>query len=699
MRRHVPLALLLTACTPGARWTEDPPPSVLLITLDTTRADRLGAYGYPNATTPTWDRLASRGTLFTRAYTVQPLTIPAHASLMTGRVPPSHGVRDNGDFLLGEEAVTLAERYRDAGYYTAAFTSAFPTHRRWGFDQGFDHYSDPLERLPTQLDWRDQRLADEVVEDALGHLRGREGPVFVWVHFFDAHWPYDPPEPFRSQHAGRLYDGEIAFVDHQAAALIDWFESEHPDSIVAVTADHGEALGDGGEQTHGFLLHDGTIRVPLILAGPGVPINERRDDPVSTIDIAPTLLDLSGIRRHRALQGENLLDGGTDVPYHEAMTGMYSLGLAPLHAFTEADGRYTEGAWGAWYPVEGERVLLDPAGGDLVALAADLDALMGSFDARSAETATLDQDALQMLTALGYVGGGNPVAEAGTIDPRDVIDAIPLTWRAREWLGQRMLGPAGEVLSRLDDRMPGAWGVDQLRAQLALAEGRTDDAESLYTDLFLRAPTSTIALQLAAIAGQSSEWAEAEAWYAEALALQPRSPEAMAGLVRAVEAQDRMEEAEALANRFLLVYPDHAELVLLQAEMLLLQGMPDQALDPARRALAEMPWSAWAHTVTGQALWETGQPDPAIERLIDAVRLQPYDARIRLILADCLMEVQRTSEAVRLLAPLAELFPDEPEIVEKNRIANEALAAARAEKIRAPGTGYESVLPFHPEEE
>lgn len=693
MRNLLLLATALSGCSqPAPEPVPATGPSVLLITLDTTRADRLGPYGYPDAQTPTWDALAQRGTVWTRAYTVQPLTIPSHSSILTGRVPPSTGVRDNGDFILGDEAITLAERFRGAGYRTAAFTSAFPTHRRWGFSQGFDVYSDPLERRPTQLDWRDQRRADEVIDDALGTLPELQGPVFVWVHLFDAHWPYDPPSPYDERFADSPYDGEIAFADSQAARLIEWWNEAHPDNIVVVTADHGEGLGDGGEQTHGFLLHDGTIRIPLIAAGPGIEEGMRIDDPVSTIDIAPTILNLAGLTVHPEIQGKDLRNGGTERPYQEALTGMYSLGLAPLHAFTETQGRYTEGGFGAWYPLEGEKIRTDAAGGDLSAHSDQLATMMEGFEKKEGETASLDADALEMLSALGYLGGGNPIAEAGELDPRDVIDAIPLTWRARQRIGQRMFKPARELLDRLDHKMPGAWGVDQLKAQLALAEGRVEDADSLYADLYLRAPTSTVALQLANISTIRGDWVGAEQWYEEALALQPASPEAMAGLVRSLEAQDRLTEAEELANEFLLIYPDHAELVLLQAEMLLMQEMYDQALEPAERALQEMPWSAWAHTIMGQALWETGQPDPAIDRLKDAVRLHPYDARIRLRLSDCLIEVGRNAEAVRILAPLAELFPENEEIAEKHQQAVEQLEASRT-KWRKPGTGYKSVLP------
>ena len=300
--------LALMACA-------DPRPSILLVTLDTTRADRLGPYGYMLAQTPTLDALAAQGVVYTRAYATCPLTIPSHASLFTGRTPPSHGVRDNGDYVLPETAITLAERFAEAGWRTAAFTAAFPTQARWGLNQGFERYHDPLRRLPTQLDWSDQRAADEVITDALATLPGlaKDGePLFVWVHLFDAHWPYEPPEPALSAHPGRPYDGEITFADAELGRLIAWFDEARPGGVVVITADHGEGLGDGGERTHGFLLHDGTVRVPLIVRAPGLTALGRVDDPVSHLDVAPTLLNLAGLPLHDEPGVLREPDGGAD---------------------------------------------------------------------------------------------------------------------------------------------------------------------------------------------------------------------------------------------------------------------------------------------------------------------------------------------------------------------------------------------------
>jgi arylsulfatase A-like enzyme/Flp pilus assembly protein TadD len=654
-------------------------PSVLIITLDTTRADRLGPYGYALATTPAYDAFALTGTTFVRAYSSCPLTIPSHSTIFTGRYPPSHGVRDNGDFVLGPDAVTLAERFSEAGYATAAFTSAFPTQARWGFDQGFDVYHDPLDRLPDQLDWRDQRTADEVIDDALAVYPNLEGPVFSWVHLFDAHWPYEPPEPWASRHPDRPYDGEIAFTDSQVDRLLTWWDAHHPDSIIVITADHGEGLGDGGEQTHGFLLHDGTMRVPLMIRYPEGEPGARVNDPVGTVDIAPTVLALAGIELHEGIQGRDLREGGSTEVYSEALTGQFNLGLSPLYAYTDGSGRYMEGSWGGWYPADGDAVDVEPVDlRDNEAEGVRLGTMRAALDEVVAPTAALDDDALEQLMALGYIGG-DPTAAAGEIDPRDVIDVIPLTWRVRQMIGSGRLGVASQALARLEERMPNTFGVQLLSAQLLRRQGRNELAIGKLADLYLTAPSSTLALQLAALHVALGAWVDAELWYREALDFQSNSPDAMAGIVRALQAQGYLEAAQEHANEYLLIYPDHAQLVLIRAEMHLVDGRPDLAYGDAWFALGRLPTSPWAHTVTAQALWDLGEADDAIDLLQSALRLDPMNASVRVRLTECMLEVGRNAESVRTVAPLARLYPEDEIVAELHQRAVAALAVERGE--------------------
>jgi len=666
--------------------TGDPPPdalrgpqapSVLIITLDTTRADRLGPYDYPLADTPIYDKLAAEGTVFRAATATSPLTIPSHSTILTGKVPPSHGVRDNGDFVLGEDQVLLSERLQAAGWSTAAFTSAFPTQARWGFDQGFDVYHDPLARLPTQLDWRDERRAGEVIDDALQTLEDFEGPVFAWVHLFDAHWPYEPPSPFDVEHLGRPYDGEIAYTAHEVGRLMEWWDARHPTSLTIITSDHGEGMGDGGEQTHGFLLHDGTIRVPLILRGRGlgdaVAVGADRRESVGHADIVPTVLNIVGLPLDDELQGVDLRDGGSPFSYSEALTGQFNLGLAPLYSVTDDEGRYTEGAWGAFYPRLADRVLtMEDGTVPLRPYAERLDTFQGAIDETIAPSAALDAEAMEQLMALGYMGGDTS-AEAGDVDPRDVIDIVPLTWQVRQAMGAGRLRIASAMLDELEARMPGTWGVEHLRARLLQAQGRPVEALHRYIDLFHRSPSSTVALQVAGLQASSGDWVEAESWFREALELQPASPEAMGGIVRSLMQQGELPLARELADQYLALYPDHAELALTRAELFLADGRIEDAWTEADYALQRMPRSPWAHATAAQVQWARGEADESIVLLQEALRLDPYQLPMRVRLVNQLLEVGRNAEAVRTIAPAARLLPDEPAIQELAGAARAAL--------------------------
>jgi arylsulfatase A-like enzyme len=266
-------------------------PSVVLITLDTTRADHLGAYGDRRARTPNIDRLASEGVLFERAVTPAPTTLPAHASILTGLYPFAHGVRNNGAFSLGGGVPTLATVLHDAGYRTAAFVSAFVLDRRYGLARGFDVYDDRLEI---------ERRGDATAGAAAAWLSqtAREPtPFLLWVHLYDPHDPYDPPAALRQAFADRPYDGEIAAADEAVGVVLDRLSALGlaASTIVAVVGDHGESLGEHGEATHGMFVYESAVRVPMILRWPRKVAAGMRIRPlVRTVDLAPTLLEQAG---------------------------------------------------------------------------------------------------------------------------------------------------------------------------------------------------------------------------------------------------------------------------------------------------------------------------------------------------------------------------------------------------------------------
>ena len=317
LRRQAILAVLLAACTPTP---PEPPapvkplPSILLVTLDTTRADRLG-FESGQDTTPHLDALAARGVVFSQAYSTVPTTLPAHASMMTGLYPSDHGIHENAR-VLAADLPLLAPRLRELGYTTAAFVSGFPLAGQFGLARGFDHYDDNF--APAA-----ERRAGDTTDRALAYLEGVQNSVFLWVHYFDPHEPYDPPEPFRSRYPADPYLGEIAYLDRELSRLLDAFTRRPGDHKILVASDHGEGLGDHGEALHGNLLYQGVMRVPLIIAGTGIQ-PAVRDDPVSIRRISDTL---------RAWAGEStagsLLNETADTVLGEAMKPHLQYGWQP----------------------------------------------------------------------------------------------------------------------------------------------------------------------------------------------------------------------------------------------------------------------------------------------------------------------------------------------------------------------------------
>src|SRR5713101_4816300 len=320
------MALTLSCGIGACRPAGGPPRTVVLVSIDTLRADHVGAYGDGQAETPALDAIAREGLVFDAAWSPVPLTLPAHASMLSGRYPPRHGVRANGVHRLAGTVPLVAESFVRGGFRSAAVVGGYPLDARFGLGRGFDLYDDRMPASSAGAHYPERRGA-EVADRAIAWLQqqGTDGRVFLFVHFYDPHADYDPPPPYAARFAGRPYDGEIAYVDAQVGRLRSALEAQGRwrDAVVLVVSDHGEGLGEHGEDTHGMLLYEPTLRVPLVVRAPAVRPG-RAPEAVSIVDVAPTLLALSGLPRLSDADGVSLV--GTRDPQR----ALYAETLGPL---------------------------------------------------------------------------------------------------------------------------------------------------------------------------------------------------------------------------------------------------------------------------------------------------------------------------------------------------------------------------------
>ncbi len=416
---------LLAGCQRGERW------NVLVVTFDTTRADHLGCYGHDGVRTPALDALASEGVLFEQAVAPAPITLPSHSSLMTGKVPFAHGVRDNGLFALGDEQTTLAEILRDAGYRTAAAVGSFPLTARFGIGQGFELFDDHLtgryedlygERaFPKDRFFFDERKAARVNEAVLPWLEEHHrDPFFLWLHYFDPHHPHEPPPPYDQLYAHDLYLGEIAYADESLGTLLAELErlGALDRTLVVFTSDHGEGRGEHDESTHSMLLYESTLRVPLIVKVPGGRAGERVARRVGTVDVVPTVLDLLGLAPPAGIQGRSLrpeLEGGSGEPrarayYAETLSPRLSRNWGELRALFAGDVKYVHGPRPELFDLSADPRELTDLSADRPEVAATLRGQLERYLAEHAvegldSSVEVDPETARRLAALGYLQG------------------------------------------------------------------------------------------------------------------------------------------------------------------------------------------------------------------------------------------------------------------------------------------------------
>ncbi len=436
------------------------PALVVLVSLDTTRADRVGAYGSALGLTPHVDALARDGLVFERAYSPAPITLPAHTTLLSGCDPPAHGVHDNGVYRVGRSVTLLSEVLRDAGFATGAHVAAAVLGSHTGIGQGFEAFEEPAPRREDAPYAESERPASAVVDGAVAWLDGpgRDGDAFLFVHLFDAHAPYAPPSPWRERFADP-YDAEIALADDQVGRLVREVEARRAGRRVlfVVTADHGEGRGDHGEWAHGVLLHDATMRVPLIVRGDGV-VSGRSDTLVGLADVAPTVLAWldRGVRMPPPSTGRALLATPSDDTPRliESYLPWHGHGWQPLRGVIDGRHKLVLGAYAEVFDLAADPGENTDLAGDRPELVTRLGAALVDMETalrsgRTAGDASLDDaEVHDRLVALGYLPAQRPrlpPPDAQLPDPRDMLEGLEVRDEALRllWLGRRQLGFTG----------------------------------------------------------------------------------------------------------------------------------------------------------------------------------------------------------------------------------------------------------------
>ena len=684
--------LLLFGLTACAKSTDSgaPRPNLLLITLDTTRADRLGCYGYAAAKTPVLDALAARGVVFEQAYTPAPMTLPAHATLMTGLLPPQHGARVNGMHELPADVPTLAERLSKEGYRTGAFVAAFVLNEKFGLARGFERYDDDLsaaykQDVPEGLST--YRPGNVVVDAALAWLAEDDGknstdkndarPFFTWVHLYDAHFPWHPhgPDVVDPNAETGTYDGEVSFADAQVGRLLD-FLREHgleQETIVVALADHGEGLGDHHETEHAYLLNEEVLRVPWIVAGPGVKPGQRVPALVSLEDFEPTALALLGLAPTggpgrslaSALRGEQIASGES---YAETDLPWTAYRWAPQRSLTTERWKYIRTPQAELYDRasdRGEYANLAVTKPDVRAeLEGRLHGLETRLGERESDVAEVSAEEHDQLAALGYAAGADadiPDDNEGLADVKQRLAVKDLSTRLRTGLAKGTIEAREqlEIAQRLVSESP---ETPAFHAELGAAFVKLGDLEHALPELThvteLVPKDAGARYDLGDALQQMGRNQDARPHLELALELEPKMAAAHVGMGNVLRAENRPDLAAGEYSEALRLRPGYAEAYYNLAMTFLDRGMPQKALEHFALALEHKPGWGLAHVKLANLLSASGRAEEAVPHFEAALAQFPRDPDLHADFGLALQELGRPDEALEQYLAAAELAPE-----------------------------------------
>ncbi len=616
-RSLLPIAaalLLLAACSskespaPAEQTVSTAGKNVLLITLDTLRADYLGCYGKKDIETPNLDGLAAEGVRFEHAVVQVPLTTPSHASILTGVYPPKHQIRDVGGFILDEKIPTLAGVMGRHGFQTAAFVAASVLHHRYGLNRGFETYDDKMtsdpdvEKLPGVVA---EVRGDTVTERAVEWLRGRDRSkgFFLWVHYYDPHFPYDPPHEFRTRYEKDLYAGEVAFVDAQVGALLEALESERltDSTLVVALADHGESLGDHGEQTHGVFLYDSTVRVPLLIAGPGVRRNVVADQLARSIDVMPTALDFAGVQAPAGLDGESLMpllrDGQPvriNYSYMETFYPQTQMRWSELYGVRTVDRKYILAPKPELYDLDTDSSettnVIGQHADEAERLQKEVWRVSGEpGQDREIPYRSLDEATMRELQSLGYVSSSSArklVADLEGPDPKDRVAVLKGLDHATHLMNAGDYSKAVPVLQKLTAQDPQNPLVYQ-NLGVCLQETRNfKQALALYEQAVKNgAETDRTYSEMGEVQIRLGHLEAGIESLKRSADINPRNLDNLSNLVNAYIQSGKLDDAELGVQAILTQNPDHAAAYNLRGLIAIQRQRPELARESFQRAV------------------------------------------------------------------------------------------------------------------
>ncbi len=621
----------------------------LLVTIDTLRPDRLSCYSQDFAKTPNIDKLATEGVLFTKAFAHTPTTLPSHVNILLGTTPLYHGVHDNANFIVGTEFLSLAEHLKVQGYATGAFVGAFPLDSRFGLTQGFDVYNDNYGSKSDQEFSYVERRAEVVVTEALAWLEDQSQPWFLWVHCFDPHQRYDPPEPFRTQYKGHPYNGEVAYVDFALAKLFGHLERNnlYQNTLVILTGDHGESLGEHGESTHGYFAYNSTLSVPLIIRSPRSK-RRRIEQNVSHVDIFPTVCDFLSIDKPSHLHGISLLpavEKGKKLPersiYFESLYPHYSRGWAPLSGYIEGSEKFIDSPIPEYYDLEKDSFELDNLADskDLVPCKKKLNQLLEqqSYRENRQGRQKMDRETAEKLRSLGYIASPQITEKKTYTDQDDLKVLLPYQTKLQQAMGAYHSGRIEEGVALLQEIIAERKDFDLAYSYLATLykeKNKYQEAVEVLREGYSNNPNNyKIIVTFGIFLTEAGQFDAAINILSKGLSLIDYDPELWNYLGVAywrsgefVSAEEAFLKALSLDKNYPIVLNNLGSLNLSRFGQSKNRDLLHKAILNFKQALELDPDYASAHNGLGSAFAQAGNFDAAISSWEKAVELKPdYD--------------------------------------------------------------------------